>query len=111
MTAPGIVRMYMVKGIAPAFVISALAATTAFAAFPGAAPAPSAQLLTKADPWVTRKLAADGMSEMLVFLSEQTDLSLAARAGDKTQRGQFVLDTLRATADRTQAPLLAIFKT
>ena len=84
-----------------------VALATAVSAAP---PGPSARLLAKADPWVTQKLAADGVSEMLVVLSEQADLSLAELKNDKTQRGQFVFDTLRATADRTQAPLLAMLK-
>ena len=91
-----------------------VAMTLMFVAFVGVAsaapPVPSARLLAKADPWIAQKLAADGMSEMLVVLSEQADLSLAEQKSDKTQRGQFVHDTLRATAGRTQAPLLAMLK-
>ena len=85
-------------------------ATALIAVLPASAALPyaaSAQMLQKADPWVVRKLAENGTSQFLVLLPEQADLSTAAALTDKTQRGQFVFETLRNHAARTQAALLA----
>lgn len=51
--------------------------------------------------------APDGRAAMLIVLAEQPDLSAAAALHGKTARGRFVFETLRQTAERTQAPLLA----
>jgi serine protease AprX len=63
--------------------------------------------LAKVDPWVLATGAA-GPTEFLVFLSEQADLGAADRLRTREAKGRFVFDRLRETADRTQAPLLAL---
>lgn len=78
------------------------------AAMPASAAAPyqpSARMQQKADPWVMQKLADGASARFFVVLPEQADLSRADELIDKTQRGQWVFDTLRNHADRTQAAL------
>lgn len=64
-------------------------------------------LLEKADAWVVRKLAREGTAEILVVLRDKADLSSARALRGKEARGRFVVEQLRGTADRAQAPLLA----
>jgi len=63
----------------------------------------------KISPALARALAdaPDGRAEMLVVLEEQADLSAARRIRGKEAKGRFVFESLTATAQRTQAPLLA----
>lgn len=60
---------------------------------------------SKVDPWVL-ETAALGQTEFMVFLSEQADVSGADRLETKLEKGTYVYETLRATAARTQAPVL-----
>ena len=66
-----------------------------------------------ADPWrdkVHPKVLAEagaGPVEVLVFLEQQADLSFADTIDERSLKGQAVVDTLRETAERTQAPLRA----
>jgi hypothetical protein len=53
------------------------------------------------------KASADGTGKFIVYLKDQADLSTAFNIDDWSARGQYVLDTLRATAQRSQAGLLA----
>jgi subtilisin family serine protease len=57
------------------------------------------------DPQVYADLDAspDGTANVLVVMAEQADLSAAYGISDWSARGQYVYDTLKATADRTQA--------
>jgi subtilisin family serine protease len=57
------------------------------------------------DPQVFADLAAspDGTAEILVIMAEQADLDAAYGIADWEARGQYVYDTLKAAADRTQA--------
>ena len=64
-------------------------------------------LAEKADPWVMRKLAREGTAEILVVLRDAADVSAARALRGKEARGRFVVEQLRATAERAQAPLLA----
>jgi subtilisin family serine protease len=61
------------------------------------------------DPQVYADLAASphGTAEILVIMAEQADLSAAYGIADWSARGQYVYDTLKATADRTQAAVRA----
>ena len=70
---------------------------------------PVAATSPKLSPGVVDALAAapDGRAEMLVLLAEQADLSAAEAQPSKAERGRYVHEQLRATARRTQAPLLA----
>jgi hypothetical protein len=60
----------------------------------------------KVDPWV-HETAAQGSTEFLVYLVDQTDLSAAARLSNKLDKGAFVYRTLSEHARRTQGPVIA----
>jgi subtilisin family serine protease len=51
--------------------------------------------------------APDGTARFLVYMAEQADLTAAFDMADWAARGQYVFDTLRSTAARSQAGLLA----
>jgi len=59
----------------------------------------------KVDPWVL-STAESGSTEFLVFLAEQAGLEAAEALETKQAKGRFVFETLKATADRTQGPVL-----
>lgn len=69
--------------------------------------------LSAADPHalgkIESKVATDavnfGSSEALVVLTEQADLSGADQFATKAERAQYVYNTLREVAERTQAPM------
>ena len=61
----------------------------------------------KVDPWVMDTAVTEGQTEFLVYLTEQADLSAAADLTTKEAKGNYVFQTLTATADRTQGPVLA----
>jgi len=74
-------------------------ATSAFAASdPMAA-------LSKIEPHLASTIAMGGSSEALVILGEQADLSGAANLPSKLQKGIYVYNALKATAERSQASL------
>src|SRR5438874_523934 len=57
------------------------------------------------------KKKADELAEQLgylVVMRSQADVSAADRLGTKEAKGEFVYRTLRANADRTQAPVRAL---
>jgi len=62
-------------------------------------------LMEKIDPMVLSQ-ATGGESEVLVFLSEQADLSPARQLRTKEEKGAFVYHALKEVALRTQKPLL-----
>ncbi len=59
------------------------------------------------DPWVL-ETTSRGDTEFLVLLHEQADLRGTASLPTRFEKGAFVLDALRSTAERAQAPLLAL---
>ncbi len=59
------------------------------------------------DPWVL-ETASRGDTEFLVLLREQADLRGAQPLATRFEKGAFVLDALRSTAERAQAPILAL---
>ncbi|PSR13201.1 MAG: peptidase S8 [Bacteroidetes bacterium] len=63
---------------------------------------------TKIDPEVLAELEAGGRVEVIVALQEQADLHLAYRIHGKTAKGQYVYQTVRALAERTQQPIRKI---
>src|ERR1700752_3404327 len=66
----------------------------------------SAETLSqKVDPWVLEK-SASGPAEFLVMLRSQGDLRGARALTSRSERGAFVMDTLRSVAERSQRPLL-----
>ncbi len=73
-----------------------------------------AQLLARADggegkvaPWVWTRTESGQQAEFLVVLAAQANLSGAASLVTKAEKGRFVYDALRATAQREQRSLLA----
>ncbi|MFY9550991.1 MAG: S8 family serine peptidase, partial [Thermoanaerobaculia bacterium] len=63
----------------------------------------------KVDPWVL-STAARGETEFLVMLPAQADLRGARAIAGRPEKGAFVVDALRATAETTQQPLLAFLE-
>jgi serine protease AprX len=51
-----------------------------------------------------------GATEALVVLTEQADLNPAYSLQTKLEKGTFVVNTLRAVANRTQGPILSLLK-
>jgi uncharacterized repeat protein (TIGR01451 family) len=85
--------------------LSAAAAVFASAASP--ARASQVPWDAKVDPWVLSTAGA-GRTEFLVVLAEQADLSGADALRTREEKGRYVFETLRATAARTQGPILAL---
>lgn len=84
-----------------ALVALTVVAAPAFAA--GVTPAWHA----KVDPWVLDNSIGSRSVEFIVFLDQQADLSAARALSGKSAKGAWVSETLRETAARTQAPVLA----
>jgi len=63
----------------------------------------------KVDPWVL-ETAEEGQTEFLIYLREQADLSAASSLPTKAEKGAYVYQQLRQTAERTQPPLIAALK-
>ncbi len=80
-----------------------LAMLTPAVSVPAAAAAPGG--MDKVEALVLQQLAEKGQTDFFVSLTEKADLSAAGQLPTKLQKGQFVFDTLRATANRTQAGL------
>lgn len=64
------------------------------------------------DPQLAARLseAPDSKATFIVYLAEQADLSKAFTIQDRSARGYYVLNALRATAERSQAGLRAQFE-
>jgi len=69
-----------------------------------AAPAPQ-NALGKIETLVLEEINAAGQTDYFVWLTEQADVSYADQLTTKLEKGTYVYETLRATADRTQASL------
>jgi serine protease AprX len=69
----------------------------------------AADVRSKVDPWVLQT-AARGETEFLVMLQAQADLSGVRALAGKNARSAFVMDSLRATAEATQRPLLDLLE-
>jgi uncharacterized repeat protein (TIGR01451 family) len=72
-------------------------------------PAKAADWQAKVDPWVMEK-SAQGDTEFLILLTEQADLSGAARLQTKLEKGIFVVGKLNEVAQRTQPAVIAELK-
>ncbi len=59
----------------------------------------------KIAPQLVAQTASGGSAEALVILSEQADLSAAAKLPTKEKKGSYVFQSLQAVANRTQAPI------
>ncbi len=74
------------------------------------AAASSEQGLEKVETAVLDALSAKGSADYVIEMAEHADLSAAYEMTDWDARGWFVYDTLRETAARTQAPIIAILE-
>jgi subtilisin family serine protease len=88
-----------------------------FSAWPGAALGQDSgpdslppQVVVKIDDAVLTAIAEAGSASFIALMAEQADLSPAYRLRSKEEKGRFVFETLRATAERSQAGLLAELK-
>ncbi|MBP7040756.1 MAG: S8 family serine peptidase, partial [Anaerolineaceae bacterium] len=72
--------------------------------------AASEQGLEKVETAVLDALSAKGSADYVVEMAEHADLSAAYEITDWDARGWFVYNTLRETAARTQAPVIAILE-
>lgn len=73
---------------------------------PLASAAPVVDPSGKIAPWVLAHTADGVQAEFLVVLTQQADLSGAARLTTKAAKGRFVYDTLYRTAQTTQGPIV-----
>jgi len=62
----------------------------------------------KVAPRVLRDTAGGKSASFLVLMGSQADTSMSASFATKAGKGEFVFSTLRAHADRTQAPVRAL---
>ena len=69
--------------------------------------APEAQAVEKIEELVLKEISTAGTTDFFVWMTEQADLSPAAQLQTKAEKGQFVYDTLVATAERSQKNLRA----
>jgi subtilisin family serine protease/uncharacterized membrane protein len=82
-------------------------ATLALPAAELAAPAKQAEALAKIEPLVLEQITAEGQSEFFIWLGASADLSAARNLRTKAEKGQYVYNTLRETAERSQSGLRA----
>ena len=61
------------------------------------------QLSDKVDKELADLLSVNSSADFVITMAEQADLSAAYEMRDWNARGQYVYDTLRAVADRSQA--------
>jgi serine protease AprX len=73
-----------------------------------AGPVVSADTASKVSAMVLRDTTDGRATSFLVLLAAKADLSAAQALPSKAAKGQFVFDTLRAEANRTQAPIKAL---
>ncbi|HPQ40683.1 MAG TPA: hypothetical protein PLV45_09950, partial [bacterium] len=63
--------------------------------------------LKKVEPLVLSNMENEGRSDFFIVLSEQADLSGAAKIFKKVDKGRYVFRELNRVADRTQPQLIA----
>jgi serine protease AprX len=68
------------------------------------------QVANKIESDVLATLQRGGSARVLIVMAEQADVSAAQNLTTKQAKGRYVYATLRATADRTQAPVLALLE-
>ena len=71
-------------------------------AIPGHVAAQGESPQPRVDPQVLETLQASGSADFVIEMAEQADLSAAYAITDWNERGQYVVDTLKAVADRSQ---------
>ncbi|HLF88088.1 MAG TPA: S8 family serine peptidase, partial [Anaerolineales bacterium] len=62
---------------------------------------------SKIEPLLLKQITRSSQADFFIWLAEKADLSEAANLSTKEAKGQFVFDTLRETAERTQKNLRA----
>lgn len=65
---------------------------------------------SKVDAQLLSSVQSKGQSPFIIHLSERADLSAAAKAKSRAEKGRLVYDQLKATATRSQAPVIALLK-
>jgi serine protease AprX len=90
-------------------VVLAIAGLTA-AVLTTLAPTSGAASNPKIATRVLTETAHGNATEALIVLSEQADLRTAASLPSKAAKGQFVVNSLREVAGRTQAPIIALLE-
>jgi len=66
------------------------------------------QATDKIETAVLQKIEATGSSDFVIEMAEQADLSAAYAITDWVARGDYVVETLKATAERTQKSVIAM---
>lgn len=74
---------------------------------PGPLTVPSMPSGIDAEVYADLAAAPEGTGKFVVYMAEQADLSAAFQIQDRSARGHYVLNTLRTTAERSQAGLQA----
>jgi PKD repeat protein len=72
---------------------------------PAAAPPDQIDVLGKIEPLVLEELHTAGQTDFFVWMAEKADLSPAYNLKTKLEKGEFVFNALRETAERTQKDL------
>jgi hypothetical protein len=72
-----------------------------------AAPIEQEDILDKIETLVLQEIDADGQTDFFIWMKEEADLSPAYALETKQEKGEFVFNTLRDTAERTQKDLRA----
>lgn len=102
------VILVLILSLVAAVVPGALDAAPVDSGDPGARAALTLRRVAyKFDPAVLAALQNGETTRALVVLSEQADVSGAAALGTKLDKGRFVFNRLRETANRTQPPVRA----
>ena len=74
---------------------------------PPAGPASDENSGAKVESLVFESLETAGQTDFFIWMTEKSDLSQAARPETKAEKGQWVFETLRSTAERTQKAMRA----
>jgi len=90
------------------FVALFLLALVVAASLPGSSTAAPPRPQAIVEPQLLKELAAKGEATFIVYLWEKADLGPARQIEEKLARRQTVVETLRATADRSQRELRAL---
>lgn len=73
-------------------------------------PAAQAAVSAKIEPALLSAAQSAGQADFLIWFEEQADLSAADAEKTRADKGRVVMQTLRAAAERSQAPVLALLQ-
>lgn len=94
-------RFWLLVGV---LLAALLLGSTVLAAVPAASQAAAqAAVAAKIEPLVLTELTETGQTDFFIWMKEKADLSPAKAMATQAEKGRFVLETLRATAEATQA--------